>query len=493
MTIITIGRDTENRIVINDPNPEPKVSSFHAEIKINDDGSLLLIDKSTNGTYVNGTKIQKGKEVPIYRGNNISFANIVNLDWNQVPDITQTKDLKETLTVGKDISNNIQLRYHEKLSRYHAEIKITNNGKMFIRDLSMNGTYVNGTKIPKYKDYPLKYGAKVNFANVEDLEWTQIPKKKISHWYYSIPIAVIVLLLIVWGGIKIFKNSDSGGCEGKECLYDKYENTVALVYHAYVYKVEIAGETVYFDNDFNVYTDLNKVENPIRITGTAFFVSKNGYLITNRHVATPWTENLHQQSQVKDRITTVLTSSPPDDLQGLVEMTTELVNMKVSGATVFIGIGLNNTYISINERDFIQCQTVKVAEKDAIDLAVIQTKNKQLPSQVKNIFDYRSIVPEKELNNGKEIFTIGYPFGFTLADTPKGLKVTSQNGQISQESDDFKIGFNAPSFHGASGSPLFDKTGKLVGVCYAGMNKSAGFNFAIIGKHVQNLMEGVEK
>lgn len=45
--VITLGRDTSNAIVINDP----KVSRLHARIELRKD-KFILIDQSTNGTYV---------------------------------------------------------------------------------------------------------------------------------------------------------------------------------------------------------------------------------------------------------------------------------------------------------------------------------------------------------------------------------------------------------------------------------------------------------
>ena len=45
--VITLGRDATNTIVVNDP----KVSRLHARIELRKD-KFILIDQSTNGTYV---------------------------------------------------------------------------------------------------------------------------------------------------------------------------------------------------------------------------------------------------------------------------------------------------------------------------------------------------------------------------------------------------------------------------------------------------------
>jgi pSer/pThr/pTyr-binding forkhead associated (FHA) protein len=52
---ITAGRSTDNHIVINDP----EVSGKHLTIAHQPDGSIVVWDNnSTNGTYVNGNRLQ---------------------------------------------------------------------------------------------------------------------------------------------------------------------------------------------------------------------------------------------------------------------------------------------------------------------------------------------------------------------------------------------------------------------------------------------------
>lgn len=79
MKRITIGRNSENDIVVN----YPLVSGNHAEIIINDDGIITLIDHSTNGTRVNGQLINN-RTINIRRGDNILFAGNSPLDWSQI-------------------------------------------------------------------------------------------------------------------------------------------------------------------------------------------------------------------------------------------------------------------------------------------------------------------------------------------------------------------------------------------------------------------------
>ncbi|MGN0740876.1 MAG: FHA domain-containing protein [Treponema sp.] len=72
---ITIGRESDNDVVIDN-----KLASRHHALiqKIRDD-YFLKDEESTNGTYLNGTKIPAGKYVKLNRGDKITIgsANLV--------------------------------------------------------------------------------------------------------------------------------------------------------------------------------------------------------------------------------------------------------------------------------------------------------------------------------------------------------------------------------------------------------------------------------
>ena len=81
--VYTIGRDPSCDIVI--PDSSDVVSRVHASLKVKGNGKYLLIDQSTNGTYVNGIKMTANEEIPVTRKDVISFAHVRNLDWNSIP------------------------------------------------------------------------------------------------------------------------------------------------------------------------------------------------------------------------------------------------------------------------------------------------------------------------------------------------------------------------------------------------------------------------
>src|SRR6185369_201437 len=123
MIIISIGRDPNNRIELEDT--AQVVSNYHAELKIKDNGSMSLFDKSTNGTVVNGTQIPKTQDFPVYRGNVVSFANKATLNWSLVPEVPVSEDTLRIMSIGKNPDNDIQLSTQDRISRYHALLRIT--------------------------------------------------------------------------------------------------------------------------------------------------------------------------------------------------------------------------------------------------------------------------------------------------------------------------------------------------------------------------------
>ncbi|RXW15179.1 hypothetical protein EST38_g10681 [Candolleomyces aberdarensis] len=70
----TIGRDTEhNRIVF----AGPKISNRHCEITWSEDntgGTVLVLDLSSNGTFINGRKVRKGQTCILGQGDEIAFG-----------------------------------------------------------------------------------------------------------------------------------------------------------------------------------------------------------------------------------------------------------------------------------------------------------------------------------------------------------------------------------------------------------------------------------
>lgn len=206
MKLIIIGSAADVHVKYD----SPYVSGYHAELLLLDNGDILLTDKaSRNGTFVNDTRISPNKEVPIQRGDNIRFAD-VTLDWNSIPIQQNLQGVKEIRGIGTNFRNKYLLQ-GDKVSRYHATLKLKKDGKWYIQDHSKNGTTVNGIQIANNQEVQLKKSDKIACAGIEvPNPYTGGKRRKKRNtllWVFrGMGIAAIIALII--GCVIYFRGCD---------------------------------------------------------------------------------------------------------------------------------------------------------------------------------------------------------------------------------------------------------------------------------------------
>ena len=164
---LMIGRSPKANIII----PLDMISSFHAQLVMDNSGVLYLIDQdSTNGTYVNNVKLNAGTPKEINKGDQISLgkSNTVSVVFNpddyaagvpppqsgRITDDTKANTnllskLKEKsiIYIGRGEEADLVLD-HPTISRVHALIEKKSDSVFFIKDLgSTNGTFLNGKRV----------------------------------------------------------------------------------------------------------------------------------------------------------------------------------------------------------------------------------------------------------------------------------------------------------------------------------------------------------
>jgi pSer/pThr/pTyr-binding forkhead associated (FHA) protein len=175
----SVGRNEPNDIAFPDSNTN--VSRDHAVIGRTGDGRLYVRDdKSMNGTYIKRTtngrssweKLEQGKNHYIEPSDRIRLAEdgpILNME--QMSRLTPRdvarvngRELKpnQQLSIGR--RDNRDVRYSDadlSVSREHATIRRTDDGRLIINDTSSYGTYVNDRRIPPRQDYEIQPGDKI--------------------------------------------------------------------------------------------------------------------------------------------------------------------------------------------------------------------------------------------------------------------------------------------------------------------------------------------
>lgn len=490
MRLLVIGTSARAQIKIN----SQYASGYHAEIIQLDNGDMFIIDKkSTNGTYVNGQRIEPDKEVPISRGTNVMLAD-APLDWNQVPALVVDRNAKALISVGTHYRNRVRIS-GDRASRFHATIKQTKDGKWWICDHSTNGTTVNGVRISRDRFVPLKRGDKIMCAGQEvenPAAGSGSVGKVIGIVCGSIAaVAAVIAIVIGLGGF--ISKSDSK-------IYEQNKSALVFIRVGYHYHISCPPMEIFepgklarilHDTDFTLDKDgdiqpYNNYDRsiqdkplPIISSATGFFISNDGLVATNLHVAKPWLfdEGKYRADAMELLIGKVLHAYG----SGLAEYQKDL---KVEGVLDFIEVTPNGRFL--NEKNALPCEVYAASSDSNIDVSIIklQSETGALPKGC----SYINLNKCKEVKNGEHIFTMGYPLGDLLQTQGQTLQAASAGGYV-MKVDKVSFTHNATTHGGASGSPLLNKKGQIVGIHHAHTSAAEEYRYAVKAKYIKWLLE----
>ncbi len=496
MRLISIGKSTSCTVCI----PNEFVSAYHAEILLLDNGDIFLTDcGSRNGTFLNGKRIASNVEVPVRRGDRIEFDN-VQLNWGIIPQISlpDPSTVRGIYGVGKNQRN----RYHlsgDSVSRYHATFKEMKNGKWFIQDHSKNGTFVNGNRIPSNQDVQIKSSDSIVCGNVPCPN--PVPSARIPQWVWWIVGSVAAVVLLVFALINM-PDIINGH------ITDPSKATVLVQSTCYL-KVKFADDPIlgtsgswYLANDFKGDPKLTQSTSEAygyTVQGTAFFVSETGLLLTNKHVTNIIYADEHSGGELSVYLKKRVEQARETYIAQHVIQEEEALLWYKSSFTLEvepISFGIlypGRNYTASSEMDY--ASLVKESENPEVDVAVLRLNSRKTPDD-RDWFDLNRSLDAKDLIlNVEDYYTLGFPAGTALATvTDKGVyDATSGVLHLSRTPGKYILYLQGDkTIGGQSGSPIFDRKYRLIGVLYGGFNATDNTNACPI-VHARSLVEDIMK
>lgn len=480
MKLLVIGSAPQSNICIN----SKFVSGYHAELIILDSGDVFIVDKqSTNGTVVNGTKLAPNVEVAVKRGDVIMIADSP-LDWSKIPDVKPDNNAKRIIGIGSHNRNKIHVA-GDKVSRFHATIKEMNDGKWFICDHSTNGTTLNGTRIPKDMFVKLSKKDQIKCAGIP----VDNPSTTDGGLSPILKVALACLAVILVGG-GLFLGLKKAGVHHKmedSKIYADYSKATVLLYFGYHYTVSAGSldvrdvfgskDIVVYDGDWYEYNG----ENSMVGNATGFYISNDGLIATNLHVARPW---------IFDEVVLPVEDLVRSTLNRLAEKNHYYLNfisqVKVTGELDFCYAIPNGNFFDTGNA--IRCTEYAASEKPENDAAVMQAllAGGKLP-EGSTYIDLGNAPNKEEYKPGVHTYVIGFPMGLTLQDyRNKPLQATGTSGAMNNVQDNI-FGLSALATSGSSGSPVFNQYGQCMGMISSGY--SEGFNFAVMSSEISKLLK----
>lgn len=86
--------------------------------------------------------------------------------------------MRKEFIIGRDETCDICLwDQTNQVSRKHAVLRVDEDGKYWLTDTSTNGTFINGVRMVPNREALVSRNDVIIFANIEELDWTLIPKR----------------------------------------------------------------------------------------------------------------------------------------------------------------------------------------------------------------------------------------------------------------------------------------------------------------------------
>jgi hypothetical protein len=297
----------------------------------------------------------------------------------------------------------------------------------------------------------------------------------------------------------------------------KMRPAVVLVYTNFYYTLTLDDNPISSEWDGTI-----TLSNLTEISGTAFFIDREGHLGTNRHVATPWADGyrekelddyikLHYNGYIDEILkfgeeitwenrqlllksdlgTKILkVSQHPDDINKILYRIRHS-SYKISGIVRNRAIGYPGRNYTNPVLEMERCDLIAESGTDDKDVAILQLNSKKTPDDIGLIFDINNLSDSKLEPLKDNLYMIGYPKGLTWGqdNVTHSLEPVIRSLRCSKVPSRYDFEFEGESVGGASGSPIFDDEGRLVGVLWGRWAAGTTYGKACQAKWLKELYD----
>lgn len=458
---ITIGRGAGNDIRF-DPKVDLDASKNHAEILF-EDGQYWLKDlNSTNGTYVNGKRINKtllksGDKVEFGKGGPKAGIDVI------VPGMAGAEPktrIAKAIDGGGGVGNQtVAMMIQDALDKAKSSKRGTVGGTAVFVKEAVNSALKKSTRTFKV----------------------------VTSMVIVVLLAAVVFLVVEGLGVKedlklAHEKAISSSQEAKDIksqmltekdkfynIVDQYHDSVAFIY-----------------SETSIYDAKGNTANVVQGFGTGFFVRDDGYLITSKHVIYPWKFNSDQAY--------VVALAKANNLKVVTFISIWINGVRFRAAGRFSYEQTYNTrdgnlevfttaedrmtqaFRKPNWRPGIE---VEIHKKDNNDIAVL----KAIGGPFKSVRIYRGRTPYRTTD---PVIVYGFPLGVSpqeLANT----NASASYGRIRKIENTVQLDVSV--LPGNSGGPVFNEEGYVIGVMTRRF--AATLNECITIDHALRLVPGL--
>lgn len=267
----------------------------------------------------------------------------------------------------------------------------------------------------------------------------------------------------------------SENIEKEALIFERYESSVVYIY-----------QSLYFDSKHVSKPEVfNRIEEKYEIkildkhfslaSGTGFFITKDGHLITNHHVV-----DASKLNELKDNIYKVMLDEFFSKIPYSVISDSEYDLLKSDLRTLLNKALFEYRILYNNDEEF----TAKLLKSDKdLDLALLKVDDKS--------FTPAPLGDSELLKVGNFIMAIGYPVPSSLFHAVKDFKSTMTSGRVSAiRSDTWGIQHTSAISPGNSGGPLFNRDGEVIGINVGAVTTGNDLYFSIPTSKLIKWIEG---